>query len=320
MKTKNQIRALLLSVLIFSAGSLNSTDKISAQDAVNFKIVTSTRIDNRIQEIPPVLLNYLADLDKAENYKNYTATAAEKERFYSYFQLMPKLFQNTANEKVIGVYFVKNFRTAGMTHYVFSEKEGLFLALIFNPEILTTGMDKWLAYRDISAAAEDPQLRVEVSMQSEYAVLLYTLVHELSHVVDIYYKTQMFPWPDLQYEKYKSILPADDVWQSFYVPKKRYDFPHRKKIRPYGLGLRLTSKELISIYEALPKYPYVSAYAAMSSGEDFAETFAVCYLKEYHNLEYRVQVSYSGKNKAVFAPLENPKVRDRCKNVLHLAD
>ena len=319
METRHKIQVLLSSLLLFFSGTIYSIDRLAAQDAVNFNMTTSTRIDDRIQDIPPVLLKYLADLDQAENYENYTTTKAEKERFYSYFQLTPKLFQNTANDTVIGIYFVKNFRTAGMTHYVFSDKEGLFLALIFNPEILTTDMGKWLAYRDTSTALEDAKIRIEVDIESNFAVLLYTLVHELSHVVDIYYKAQMFPWPGLQYEKYASILPADDVWQSFYIPKKRYDFPNRKKIRPYGLGFRISPRELISIYKALPKYPYVSVYAAISSGEDFAETFTVCYLKEYHNLEYRVKIFYSDELKATFTPLKSPKVRHRCQNVLHLA-
>ena len=86
-------------------------------------------VQDRIMTLSPQVLKFLQDMDSNYNYSFYEVSNAEKKIFMDYYDLLPAEFKTVFEERVIAIYFIKNFEFCGMTNFVFDESGDLYFTL-----------------------------------------------------------------------------------------------------------------------------------------------------------------------------------------------
>ena len=99
------------------------------------------------------------EMDNVSIYSSYKLNNNERQLFLEYYDLLPLKHKETIAEKVIGIYFVNNFLGGGMTLPIFDNNGNMYIALFFNPEILSKSLSEWINFRDNSAFTNNLQPR-----------------------------------------------------------------------------------------------------------------------------------------------------------------
>jgi hypothetical protein len=280
------------------------------------KINLSVSLDNRIQKASGRIISFLKNYDSTGNYDSYTLTEEEKSLFSDYLRLLPEKYIKIIEEKVVVVYFIKNFKGGGMTYTTYDKNENMYIVWFLNPEILYRKIEDWINYRDNSYFNEESKdISITVECTGDFFALMHLLLHEASHVYDYY--NHITPFTEL-YLKNKNSPASTDytkmIWNDFNLPMNRYDFPYRNELYSYGLGPAQSKLQAFNIYKSLSRTPFPSLYGSQNWAEDFAESFAWYYLGKYLNCNYKVKITKntSGTEELlVFEPLLNKLFTNR---------
>jgi hypothetical protein len=243
----------------------------------------------RIQTMPDDFLKLLIDFDKSIGIKNtdYKArplTAGEKDLFMSYVSLLPGKYRTTFENKLLAVYFVDNFAGAGLTDWFVDKQGAFYYNMILNSALLKETLDGWLTYRENSFFTGGSPFSIKVRTGTDYKALLYGLLHEGAHIVDIEY--HVTPFID---ELHKEVLKQENevsdftrgIWEGQKKPVVPYDFNNRDRLNVYGIFDRelIPGGEMDVMFRQLNSTPFVSFYAGTAWYEDFADFIT------YHHIE-----------------------------------
>lgn len=243
----------------------------------------------RVQTMPDDLLKFLTDFDKSigiknTDYKARTLTAGEKALFMTYVSLLPERYRTTFENKLLAVYFVDNFAGAGLTDWVVDKNGVLYYYMILNSALLTRSLDDWLSWRENSFFAAGSPYSIRVRTGTDYKALMYGLLHEGGHIVDIEY--HVTPYVD---ELHKKVMKQESevsdftrgVWEGQKKPVAAYAFNNQDRLNVYGIFDRelVPGSEMEIMFLRLRKTPFVSFYGGTSWLEDFAD------LITYHHIE-----------------------------------
>lgn len=267
---------------------------------------------DKIQALPANVLAYLRTMDCNKSYANYSPDAGEKALFEEYWVCLPESLKEVFREKVLAVYFVKNFMGAGMTDEVFDDAGDAWLVLYLNPDLFRKNLTEWLQYRDSSCfSKESRHAKFVVACSKDYKALLYALVHESCHAYDYIRRFTPYVEPRL---KAAVNGPQDfvrGVWADYAKPETSCDFGMRDAISFYGLGKRVDPSNAARLVDALSRSPFSSLYGAKNWADDFAETFTWHYLKMKFNIEYEISVFDGNAKVAGYIPTDNEAVKAR---------
>jgi hypothetical protein len=245
----------------------------------------------RVQKASDEYLNFLIAFDKSigiknTDYKAHAPTAADKELLTQYVALLPAQYQKTFNKKLMVVYFIDNFAGAGLTDWVIDDKGEFHYYMILNGALLTQSLDAWLTLRENSfftGATKTPSIRVRTA--TAYKALLYGLLHEGGHVVDIeYHITPYVEEAHKNYIKQKKDVTnfTREVWLGHNKPEAAYDFKNRDKLNVYGIFNKdlIPAAEMTDMFLQLTDTPFMSFYAGTAWHEDFADLVTYHYIDE----------------------------------------
>jgi hypothetical protein len=213
------------------------------------------------------------------------------------------------------IYFIQNFKGGGMTHTVFDENHDMYITLYFNPEILRTTISEWINIRDNSMFCNDyTEYSVSIEISDEYNALLYILLHELSHVYDIYNNITPYTEPDLKKISSTSKNASqfiNGIWEDYCVPVDKYDYLHDYTISFYGIGGGMSNTKIMEIYQNINKTPFVSVYGSQNWAEDFAEVYTCYYLETHFGIEYKIKIYRNNILQMEYSPNDNDLVKRR---------
>jgi hypothetical protein len=272
-------------------------------------------IKDRLLDTPSEIIYFLNEFDNVDNQSSFALNDNEKQLFVEYYEILPLTYKNIISEKVLGIYFINNFKGGGMTLPVFNNNGNMYMVLFFNPEILRQNITEWINYRDNSAFLNNrDDISISIECNSSYYALLHTLVHEASHVYDYY--NYVTPFTERFLEDKRIGFPTDfvkDIWNNYDEPNTEYNFANRENIFSYDLGERIDKHFAIEIYQSLKNTPFSSVYGSKTWAEDFAESFTWWYLNKYFDIEYNTEI-LDGKIILVhYNPLNNELVKKRYK-------
>jgi hypothetical protein len=276
----------------------------------NLNIDLSGTVESRIQRVPLHVIDWLKDLDSADNYRPYMPTEDERALFADYLQLLPETYIQLMKEKVIAFYFIENFTGGGMTMWDLNKKGDMFFFLFFNPEILKRTLNDWINNRENSTFYDDDSGFALVSeCTGGYFALIHTLVHEAAHVYDYCNHITPFTEPELKNES--SPLQTDftiGIWDDYKLPDIKNDFLYRSELSAYGFGQAQERSLAPEIFHSLSNTPFPSLYGSQNWAEDFAESFTWFYLAEYLNVMQNVKVIDTGTNEEIirYEAMQNP--------------
>lgn len=255
----------------------------------------SLPLAGRVQSIPDDFLKMLIDFDRSigiknTDYKARTLTAEEKGLFVEYVDLLPARYRTTFGNKLLAVYFVDNFAGAGLTDWLVDKNGTFYYYMILNSALLTESLDEWLTYRENSFFTEGSPFSIKVRTGTSYKALLYGLLHEGGHIVDIEYHVTPYIDP-----LHKKVIQQQSevsgftrgVWEAQKTPEAKYVFNNQDRLNVYGIFDRalVPGGEMEAMFAQLKKTPFVSFYAGTTWYEDFADFIT------YHHLQKNLRGS-----------------------------
>jgi hypothetical protein len=287
------MRSLWLLLMCLFA-SLNAAAEDSVLDGKlklfkRFEANLAMPLAERVQAMPDDLLKSLIDFDqsigiKNTDYKARILATDEKASFMDYVELLPARYRETFRNKLLAVYFVDNFAGAGMTDWLVDEQGVFYYYMILNSALLAESLDGWLTYRENSFFAGGSPFSIKIRTGTNYKALLYGLLHEGGHIVDIEY--HVTPYLD---EPHKTALKQESevsdftrgVWEGQKKPVSGHAFNNQDGLNVYGIFNRelIPGAEMEVMFRQLSRTPFVSFYAGTAWYEDFAD------LITYHHIE-----------------------------------
>ena len=325
---KKYFRVLLLIQAAFLAGCSSSNQdeelinrilSLPAKQYENYTFDPETALTGRISETPGFVLEYLNNMDGVDNYSSYTPTDEERALFASCLELLPEINRQIMEEKLAAVYFVENLYGSALADYFISREGDLYNILIINPEVMRHSMTEWLSYRE-NSAYKDSRGEITVHCGTEHTGLLYTLLHESTHIVD--YHLNITP-----YAEYSSHLLTGasldrdnpflkDIWKDYNRVQRGYRTSFTSLVSFYGLGAgpSLELADAPRIYTDLMDSPFGSLYGSMSWAEDLAELVTWYWMTEVLGEPYTITLSSGAegsRDNQSWSPMDNEGVRRR---------
>ncbi len=242
----------------------------------------------RVQIIPDDLLKSLIDYDrsigiKSTAYKAHRLSADEKAMFADYVKLLPAKYQTTLSNKLLVVYFVDNFSGAGLTDWAIDKDGALYYHVILNSALLEQSLDEWLTYRENSFFTPGSPFSIKLRTDTGYKALIYGLLHEGGHMVDMEY--HVTPYMDPSHKKFiKQESEVTEftrsVWEGQNRPVMQYRFNNQDRLNVYGIFDRepVPASEMAHMFGQLGATPFVSFYAGTAWYEDFADLITYHYI------------------------------------------
>ncbi|MCW7464570.1 hypothetical protein [Leptospira levettii] len=262
-------------------------DRIYPLDAKRLSTLMEVNQIDGIEEVP----TGIKDLDKW------------KDRISAIHSSFPTSLNKLADELLVGIYFVSNLGSTGLTG-ILRDKNGKPVAgiIYLDADLLNVGGNDWVTNRENTFFKKDPVYSVKIQLDptnSFNSALSFIILHELGHIVAIVkgYAPD-YTEPKRDFRKYPYF---EGVWLSeTYSPYEDSFFPERPNIKFYQKNPTTPLfPDGKSLYKKLTNTQFVSLYAATNADDTFAEAFAqyvhVLVLKK----EYKVIFQTKGEEEVI---------------------
>jgi hypothetical protein len=274
----------------------------------------------RLQKMPANLLKATQDHEKsigitsAVRYAARTPTADDMALFQSYLDLLPPAHRAVFEKKLLAVYLIDGFSGAGLANWVVDQKGQTYYYIILNSSLFRVPLDDWLSYKNDSQfdKSEQASPTIRVRTQTDYKALIYGLLHEGAHIVDI--ESGATPYFDHHHRRLigstqKASEFTDRVWMNWLEPAPQCDFAHRTELNPYGSFPRKGSiprAKLPEMFSQLMKTPFVSFYSGSSWNEDLADYVSFYHIEKKLGGTITMELLDSGNVIDRYAPIKSP--------------
>ncbi len=311
---------LLLWIWLLSACASSSYRELLLNDGIHnidgYIFDPSSSVESRIATIPAATLKLLMQSDRRDDYTPYMPTAAETRMFAAYFEKLPAANKRVMTERLVSIYFIKNFVGAGMTDFVLSRDRKVYTVLYVNAAVFSMDISAWLTYRENSLFIKgSTKARVEVNCGTHYTALMYTLLHESSHILD--YVHPVTPFVDRGFAAAEGLSGQKTpfvagIWDNYDRMAREFAFSESRDLHAYGIAPpAITAARIRGIYDTIFRTPLVSGYAASNWAEDFADSATFFHLTQVLMQPYTVTIFEQGKPVSMYRPMESPAVQQR---------
>jgi hypothetical protein len=281
----------------------------------SYKFNPETPLLERVGDIPPFVLEAWRVWDDKKNYRPYAPTSKEMEIIASALSELPPLSREVMRERLIGVYFVRNFLGSGLTDWVVDKDNNIYTYMIFNPETLKRNLSELITWKERTCFIEnDRSAKLNIELNSEMNGFIYIILHESAHVVD--YVENITPFTEPYMKRFMKEVPfvtpfTAGIWSSYNETFSGFSFREGVSFYGMGSGPRVRISEAPELYGMLAKSPFISLYGTLNWAEDLAEFLSFYHLTQKMGIRYRITVS--SENGLVYAlePAENEMVKKR---------
>lgn len=283
--------------------------------AYNFR--AGAPAQSRVGAPPQPALEYLRELDGLE-YTPYTPDARELELIRRCIAALPRLHAEILQRRVVGLYFINDFASNGLTDWVLDKDGGLYAFIVFHPRTLNMTVAELLTSREQTIfIPDDSGLEVKIRMSGEDPAWLYILLHEMAHVADL--TLRISPYIEPAVRTYQERLPSAGnyiapYWANYNTPRPAYDYALRREVTFYGFndGPKIPLAEAPRLYAQLKESPFASVYGSQIWAEDLAELMSLYHLSEKLGRDYVIEVRRGSRLVVEYRPFkENEALRAR---------
>ena len=320
-KTTFMNSTIIILFLIFSCGK--SIDQVIKSTPTkqfnNFNFDKKSTLVSRVKTIPEFVLNHWKKYDNRSDYEPYKPNLHEMKIIDNCFKKLPPLNRSIMKERILGIFFVKNFWGSGAADWVVNKDNDVYSYLIFNPIVLKKDLSEVITWKERTCFINDNKdIKITIDCGKKYNGFLYILIHESTHVVD--YVNNITPYVEKNIMKYLQVFKKKfpettnitrDVWETYNIPRKKYHF--REKVTFYGFsdGPKMKISNAVNIYEELSESSFISLYGSRSWAEDLAELVTFYHLTEKLKEKYIINVYKNDKIVYSLEPSKSPGVRKR---------
>ncbi len=314
------MRALIPALVLFI--SLSCGRNVTGPDLSHpayrlssYEFNATSSLEQRVTPVPGFLLDHLKKMDGKTDYEPYTPDAKQKGEISRYLRLLPKLNLDVMKDRLVGIYFIKNFLGSGLADFIMDDQGRVYCYLIINPAVFEKGLSEWMTYREKTCfISDDPSYDIAVKCGSRYSGLMYILTHETTHIVD--YVRSITPWTDEGIRKAKRVTLTETdftrgTWKSY--DETASPFPFRKNVTFYGIGggpkIKLSESE--ALYREFAVSPFPTLYGTLNWAEDLAEMVTFYHISEKLGQGFSIEVRKNGKAVYALEPFRGSAVRER---------
>ena len=321
-------RVISFTLLLFLIVSCKSENTI--YDAIkntpskqyeNYEFDRNSNITSRINSSHDIVLEALKDMDQNPDYTIYQLSESEEELLDQYISLLPQLYRNIFNERLIGIYFINDFMGSGMADYVLSENGEIYTILILNPIVLESSLSELMTYKDSSCfSTNDRQYKVNIEISDEYSGLLYILMHEATHIVDYIEHVSPYVEPNMKelgMTRETGTPFTDQFWNDYRELKDIISVEYRERIHFYAKSEKdqIANREIPLVYRELMTSPFTSLYSYYSWAEDLAEYITLYYFTQIMGMQYKISIFENELPILEYEPFLNELVLSRADKI-----
>lgn len=260
-------------------------------------------VESRVGPAPAFLLEALKKMDGKSDYEAYMPSAEEAALIAGWLGALPAKMREAFTERLIGMYFVKNFTGNGMTNLVLDDAGRTYAVIVFNPVGFGRTLSQTLTLRDATVFKGDSRAVVDCGAGDRG--MLYTILHEGTHAYDFIRGVTPYVEEAQVYVTRggKGLDASWDVWANIEKPLPEADYPDRPKVHFYGLGggPKLTAEDARETYAELQTTPFVSLYGSQSWAEDVADLFTFYHLTRA--MKRTCEIRVAGPKPLAFQPM-----------------
>lgn len=300
--------------------TLNGIRDIPFRHLESYDFSEQSPIRERIKNAPPFVLTYLRELDSRNNYEPFPVDENVKMEMERIVGELPVGMRQMLQQRLVGVYFVKDFLSSGMTEWLVDEQGNIFAFVVLHPRLLDESASEIITYRENTAFVTPEESEkgagVQIRLNPDPGGLRYLIYHEFTHVLDLVKKVTPYVESGVRYiQKNDPAMPEISVgiWDGYRDVVGKHDFSLRDQASFYGLrkGPHLRYEQAKELYDGLSRSPFVSLYGSMSQAEDFAELFTYYLLQEKYHLDYTIRWNDGKGNSDVVRPLSGDGLKQR---------
>jgi hypothetical protein len=274
----------------------------------------ATPLDSRVKTAPAsVLAMFAAAVRPAPTV--HALTDAERLKLRAAIAAMPPLHRRVLRDRLRTLSFLDGMPNTALTSTVNPEEPYRLLDITINAAILRQNVSEWLTQKERGCFdAVGSPLSVSIDAGTKLDALVFVLLHEATHVVDMSLRiTPEIPRdgrPDGGGVAHRSGF-TDGVWTALSTPVPRYRDPLRERVPFYRSGGPIPIDQADAVYASLRRTPFVSLYGGRNWSDDLAEYVAVFHLTEKLEQPFRIVIRKAGKEVFAYEPMKSDLVRGR---------
>jgi len=315
MGKKNMASSQIISltaVLTFACTTVHELPKIHQLE--NYRSDIHMPLPDRTHAPPEILLRYLRKLDNKRDYELYMPSRYEKTIIRNAIALLPKREKSVLQNRLIGIYFIKNFTGNGLCEWVLDRSGMVYIFFVFNPSAFGKTASELLTEKENTCfIKDDTSIKIIVDCGKKIPGFYYILLHETAHAAD--YVLNVTPYVDEDFRKFMNIERAEteftkNYWIGYNTTKEHFIFSN--KVYFYNIGKpKLKISQSVAVYKALSRSPFATLYGSISWAEDLAELAAYNYITHVMGEPFRIYVLRDKKELFSFYPMESPQIIKR---------
>lgn len=274
---------------------------------------------NKIGIIPQLLLDTLKKWDNDSSYTPFIPDSNQINVFAKSISQLPPLNRKALEKRLLGIYFIKNFKSSGMTDFARDSSGVLFFYFVFDSRLFDETVRQRATMKENSCFIQKSR-SIRIECGENISAVLFSLLHESTHAVDLVYQITPFPHRILStlrmYPKFTSGF-SQPIWDSFRNPKREYEFLGRDSLTFYGFnnGPKHRIEEAKGLYYYFQETPFASLYGSLNWAEDLAELVTFYHLTQIMGTNYKISLLMDGESYFDYEPMKNPKVKTRFKMI-----
>lgn len=280
----------------------------------NYVFDPSSALLSRTGDVPPLVLNYLKELDKRSDYSAYSISEKDKAVISDAFNNLPPKTKKILQERLIGIYFINNLLGSGLTEWVAGKDGKIYSFMVFNPSLLRKSFSGLMTDKERTAFIYNDKsydIKIECGEGSGFQ---YILLHESTHSVD--YSLGITPFADEGIKKQKKTATSAteftrNIWDDYEIPHSKFSLNGKISFYGMGGGAKLNISDSPEVYKILGSSPFVSLYSSLSWAEDLAEFVTFYHWTEVMKKKYEITVLRNGKVVYSYQPMRSDSVKKR---------
>lgn len=308
-------------VIVVALAVALSADPLSAADIRRASAwpagVPDVPIEERIAPATPPLVRYLRDDNRSAGIREVPRSAQPyadlADDIREAVATMPQAVHALVQDKLIGIYTARNLGSTAWTEHIEGPtgqwQRGI---VVLDIQAVDKRGNTWSSWRESTAfkPASGFAIRARIAedgRDGRVDAIRYILLHEFAHVASIgssylpVWTIESLP-PEATCD-YAFVCMSWSRYGEHQVSHFDSSFPERSRITYYRpTKARLEADRAEPLYAWLGTTDFVSAYAATSPHEDFAEAFANFVHTHMLGLPYRIDVLRNGTVAAGVGP------------------
>lgn len=284
-------------------------------------LANNRNVSDRIGLIPTQVLKRFKQWDNDTSYLPFMPDSNQISMMINCFSKLPPLNRKAIDERSVGIYFIKNFKSSGNTDFVLDSLGKRYFYFVFDSRLFDETIQQRVTSKENSCFLQnDSAISIQIECGADFPAILLSLLHESTHAADYVYQITPYVEPCLStvriYPEATSAF-AQPVWKNFQSPRSDYNFLGRDSLTFYGFnnGPKMKIENAKSLYSLFQKTPFASLYGSLNWAEDLADFITFYSLTQILGTNYQIVLMMNGKQIFEYEPMKNVQVRNRFQTV-----